>query len=63
MNYCKKCVYPFVGVNLHFDDDGICSSCKMLTNLIIYQKNLGKRKAKFNKIIKEVKKINQIMTV
>ena len=28
MKYCKKCVYPFVGVNLHFSDDGICSSCK-----------------------------------
>ena len=28
MQYCKKCVYPFVTVNLHVDDDGVCSSCK-----------------------------------
>ena len=28
MKYCKKCVYPFATVNLHVDDDGICSSCK-----------------------------------
>ncbi|MDB2543602.1 N-acetyl sugar amidotransferase [Woeseiaceae bacterium] len=28
MKYCKQCVYPFATVNLHVDDDGICSSCK-----------------------------------
>ncbi len=28
MNYCKKCVYPSIAVNLHMSEDGICSSCK-----------------------------------
>jgi len=28
MRYCKNCVYPFATVNLHVDDDGVCSSCK-----------------------------------
>ena len=23
MNYCSKCVYPQIGVNLSFDDDGV----------------------------------------
>src|SRR3982751_6298302 len=28
MKYCKRCVYPFVAVNLNVDDDGICSACR-----------------------------------
>ena len=28
MQYCKKCVYPFVAVNLDIAEDGVCSSCK-----------------------------------
>jgi N-acetyl sugar amidotransferase len=28
MNFCRKCVYPLATVNLHIDDDGVCSSCK-----------------------------------
>jgi N-acetyl sugar amidotransferase len=28
MNYCNKCVYPSITVNLHMSEDGICSSCK-----------------------------------
>jgi N-acetyl sugar amidotransferase len=28
MKYCKRCVYPAVAVNLSFDDEGICSSCR-----------------------------------
>ncbi|MCB0360787.1 MAG: N-acetyl sugar amidotransferase [Bdellovibrionales bacterium] len=29
MRYCKKCVYPFVGVNLVFDDEMVCSACQV----------------------------------
>jgi N-acetyl sugar amidotransferase len=28
MKYCTRCVYPAVAVNLSFDDDGVCSSCR-----------------------------------
>lgn len=28
MKYCKRCVYPAVAVNLSFDDEGVCSSCR-----------------------------------
>jgi N-acetyl sugar amidotransferase len=28
MQYCKKCTYPAVAVNLALSDDGICSGCK-----------------------------------
>jgi N-acetyl sugar amidotransferase len=27
MDYCKKCVYPVLAVNLHTDAAGICSAC------------------------------------
>jgi N-acetyl sugar amidotransferase len=27
MNYCKRCTYPIVAVNLSMRDDGICSGC------------------------------------
>jgi N-acetyl sugar amidotransferase len=29
MQYCKKCVYPFVAVNLQTDEEGICSACRV----------------------------------
>ena len=27
MNFCNRCVYPDVAVNVILDDDGICSAC------------------------------------
>ena len=60
MKYCKKCVYPFVGVNLHFDDDGICSSCKTADKFNSLSKSFWEeRKKKFDKIINEVKNNNK----
>lgn len=29
MQYCKRCVYPAVAVNLRTDEDGICSACRV----------------------------------
>jgi N-acetyl sugar amidotransferase len=29
MQYCKKCVYPAIAVNLRTDDEGICSACRV----------------------------------
>lgn len=28
MQYCRRCVYPAIAVNLMFDDEGICSACR-----------------------------------
>lgn len=28
MQYCVRCTYPFVTVNLAIDDDGVCASCR-----------------------------------
>lgn len=29
MEYCKKCVYPSVAVNIHTDAEGVCSACRV----------------------------------
>ena len=59
MRYCKECVYPEIAVNLNFDDDGICTSCKTFKKF----KNLSddhwnKRAERFKEITTEVKKRN-----
>ena len=29
MEYCRRCVYPVISVNLLLDDEGICSACRV----------------------------------
>lgn len=29
MRYCKRCVYPEIAVNVVFDDEGVCSACRV----------------------------------
>lgn len=29
MRYCRRCVYPEVAVNIVFDEEGICSACRV----------------------------------
>lgn len=29
MQYCRRCVYPFIAVNLRTDEQGICSACRV----------------------------------
>ncbi|HSY05817.1 MAG TPA: N-acetyl sugar amidotransferase [Steroidobacteraceae bacterium] len=29
MQYCRRCVYPILAVNLHMDAEGICSACRV----------------------------------
>jgi N-acetyl sugar amidotransferase len=29
MDYCQKCVYPVLAVNLHVDAEGVCSACRV----------------------------------
>ena len=55
MQYCKKCVYPAVSVNLFIDDEGICSACRVAEEFdkltpVFWEE----RKLKFENIIKEM---------
>ena len=59
MQYCKKCVYPFITVNLLVDDDGICSSCKTFDKVESLSDDFWKiREQKFEEIVEEIKKNN-----
>ena len=29
MQYCKRCVYPVIAVNVHTDTEGVCSACRV----------------------------------
>ena len=54
MEYCKKCVYPFVAVNLNIAEDGICSSCKTFEKAEKLSTEFwSKRKDRFKKIVDE----------
>ena len=33
MRYCRRCVYPEIAVNAIFDDEGICSGCRVAEEL------------------------------
>ena len=56
MKYCKKCVYPFVAVNLNLGDDEICSSCKTFEKLEkISEQSWDLKRKKFEQIIKSTK--------
>ncbi len=59
MKYCKNCVYPIVGVNLEFNEEGICSSCRTSIKFNKFTPEFWeKRKKKFDELIKEVIKNN-----
>jgi len=52
MIYCKKCVYPINAVNLHVDDDGICSACKAMDKFNALSDDFWEqRKKKFEELI------------
>jgi N-acetyl sugar amidotransferase len=59
MEYCKKCVYPFVTVNLDIAADGICSSCKTFERFDQLSAEFwDMRKKRFEGIVKETLKNN-----
>ena len=59
MNYCNNCVYPEIAVNLNFDKDNKCSSCRTFEKFKQLPKQFWeKRKKKFEEIISEVKSKN-----
>ncbi len=52
INYCSNCVYPSITVNLHMDDDGRCSSCRVFNKFEeLTPEFWALRKKKFESII------------
>lgn len=59
MNYCSRCVYPDVTVNLNLDKDGVCSACRMFEKFNALTPDFWeKRKKKFERILEESLKGN-----
>lgn len=57
MGYCKRCVYPESAVNLQFDEDGVCSSCRVFEKFEKLSKKFWKkRKERFEQIVEETLK-------
>ena len=54
MNYCKKCVYPEIAVNLNFDDSGICYSCLLFEEIKKISNSDWKKRE--NKLFKTIDK-------
>src|SRR3989344_1470327 len=56
MKYCKRCVYPASAVNLSFDDEGICSSCRVFEKFQELSHTFWQEKKKrFEKILDEIR--------
>jgi N-acetyl sugar amidotransferase len=57
MQYCQRCVYPHVAVNLSVDEEGICASCRTAEQFErMPQEFWLKRRALFERCIEETKK-------
>jgi len=60
MNYCKRCVYPLVTVNLDIDEKGVCSACRMFEKFEeITKKQWKQREKKFEGILNNTLKGNK----
>ncbi len=52
MKYCSRCVYPQVSVNLHLNEEGVCSSCLTFEKFEKLDPSFwDARKTKFEKLI------------
>ncbi len=59
MIYCKKCVYPKISVNLHIDEEGVCSSCRTFEKFQTLDDDFWVlRKKKFERLVEEIKTNN-----
>ena len=57
VSYCKKCVYPSIGVNLDIDDDGICSACRTSEDIVdISDDEWKKKESKFVDLLESARK-------
>jgi N-acetyl sugar amidotransferase len=60
MRYCKRCVYPEIGVNLIFDDEGICSACRVAEEFTKFTPEYwAERKRRFEELIGEYRSKDQ----
>jgi N-acetyl sugar amidotransferase len=60
MNYCCECVYPEIAVNLIYDDEGICSACRVAEEIELISEHEWKiREKKFVEILENGRKRSQ----
>ena len=60
IKYCSRCVYPDIAVNLSFDGEGICSSCRVFEQVEkISEQTWFEKKEKFIQIVNETIKNNK----
>jgi len=60
IQYCRRCVYPFIGVKLYIDEEGICSSCRSTEKFEqIKPDDWDERKKRFERILEETIKDNK----
>jgi len=52
MRYCQRCVYPEVAVNVIFDDQGVCSACRVADEFAgLTEDYWSVRREKFEQIV------------
>ena len=60
MKYCNRCTYPEIAVNLQFDEEGICSSCRVFEEFSALDESLWQRRyAKLAELIEQYSKRKQ----
>lgn len=56
MQYCTRCTYPFIAVNLATDDEGVCSSCRSAEAFQELTPGFwADRKARFERLVDEIR--------
>jgi len=55
MRYCNRCTYPEIAVNLQFDDDDICTSCRVFEQFEALDDELWKkRENKLHQLVEQM---------
>jgi N-acetyl sugar amidotransferase len=55
MNYCRRCTYPSIAVNLEVDNEGICTSCRTFEQFEAIDEQIwNKRREKLGSLIKQI---------
>ncbi len=60
IQYCKRCVYPQITVNLNIDEEGVCASCRVYEKFQELSPDFWeKRKLKFERLVESILKNNK----
>jgi N-acetyl sugar amidotransferase len=60
MQYCNRCTYGSSAVNLQFDDEGICTSCRVFEEFALIDDTVwARRKQKLREILEETVRNNK----